>query len=117
MNKLVNFKTGEVIDLKKSTPTEITEALSLLIIRRKEIQAIEAKVKEHIKKLDLRYEENENLTLEARFGIARIRKTFRESFDKKKFEEMATQEEKEIFKQASDIENKYKKLTEIITMY
>lgn len=111
-NALVNYRTGEVIDLSKATPVEITEALSMLIVRRKELQAIEDKVKKHIKQTDLYFDDNV-----AEYGIARVRKAFRQSFDKKKFESKATPEEKEIVRLADEIQKKYSKLTEIITIF
>lgn len=117
MNKLVNYETGEVIDLSKASPKEITQALSLLIIKRKELQAVEAQVKKHIKGLSLSYDENANGILEAQYGLARVRKSYRESFDKKRFELEGTEQEKRVIKLADKIEKKYPKLTEVITLF
>lgn len=116
--ELVNFRSGEVIDLDKATPSEITEALSLVIIKRKELQDIEKRVKQHIEaKGQLEFIENDSGTPTAIFGIAKVRKALRKSFDKKRFEEKATKEEKEVVAQADEIKDKYIKLTESITFY
>lgn len=111
-NALVNYRTGEVIDLSKATPVEITEALSMLIIKRKELQAIEDKVKKHIKQSELYFDDNV-----AEYGIAKVRKGYRQSFDKKKFESKATQQERDIMELADEVQKKYTKLTEIITIF
>jgi len=117
MNKLMNLQTGEIIDLKKSSPKEITEALSLLIIKRKELEEIEKRVKKHIKDLNLNFEENSSGIMEAQFGLARVRKGYRESFDKKRFELEGTEQEKRAIKLAEKIEKKYPKLTEVVTLF
>lgn len=116
MNKLMNIQTGEIIDLKKSSPKEITEALSMIIIKRKELEEIEKKVKKHIKDLNLNFEENTNGVLEAQFGLARVRKSYRESFDKKKLEEKGSEKEKKIIELSEKIKKKYIRLTEILTI-
>lgn len=116
-NKLVNVKTGEVVDLTTASPTEITEALSQLIIKRKELEKIEGLVKKFIKAKNLEYEENTNGVMEASYGIARVRKSYRESFNKKKFEAEATDKEKLIVNHAEKIKDKYKTLTETITIF
>lgn len=115
-NQLVNVRTGEFIDLGNSTPGEITEALSWVIIKRKELQKMEELAKQYIKGLDLNFEENENGTLETKFGLARIRKGWREGFDSKKFEKKGTKKEKEILEQSETIKKKYTKLTEVLTI-
>lgn len=112
----MNINTGEIIDLKKSSPKEITEALSLIIIKRKELEEIERKVKKHIKDLALSFDENNNGVLEAEYGLAKVRKSYRESFDSKKFEEKATEKEKLVVETADKIKKKYIKLSEIITI-
>lgn len=117
MNKLMNIQTGEIIDLKKSSPKEITEALSLVIIKRKELEEIEKRVKKHIKDLNLNFEENSSGIMEAQFGLARVRKGYRESFDKKKLELDGTDKEKKVVELAEQVKKKYLKLTEVITIF
>jgi len=117
MNKLMNLQTGEIIDLKKSSPKEITEALSMIIIKRKELEEIEKRVKKHIKDLNLNFEENSSGIMEAQFGLARVRKGYRESFDKKKLEEKGSEKEKKIIELSEQIKKKYLKLTEVITIF
>lgn len=116
MNKLMNIQTGEIIDLKKSSPKEITEALSMIIIKRKELEEIEKKVKKHIKDLNLDFEENTNGVLEAQFGLARVRKSYRESFDRKKLDLDGSEKEKKIMELSEQIKKKYTRLTEILTI-
>lgn len=117
MNKLMNLQTGEIIDLKKSSPKEITEALSLVIIKRKELEEIEKRVKKHVKDLNLNFEENSSGIMEAQFGLARVRKGYRESFDKKKLELDGSDKEKKIVELSEQIKKKYIKLTEVITIF
>ncbi len=112
----MNMQTGEIIDLKKSSPKEITEALSMVIIKRKELEAIEKKVKKHIKDLNLNFEENMNGVLEAEFGLAKVRRSYRETFDKGRFEEKGSEKEKKIFELSEQIRKKYIRLTEVLTI-
>lgn len=114
--QLVNIQTGEVIDLATSSHKDISEALSQVIIKIKELKYIESVVKKHIKSLELGFEENQNGVLEAEFGIAKVRKSFRLGFDERKFEQDATEKEKKVVELAEKIKGKYQKMTEVITI-
>lgn len=116
-NKIVHLKTGELVDIKTASPDLVSEVLSEILIKIKQLKKYESAVKSHIKSQELTFDKNKNGTEVAEYGMAKIRKTHRSSFDKKTFEEKATDEEKSLYKKWLEIESKYQKLTETLTIY
>ena len=112
-NELTNYNTGERINLQTATDYEVSHFLSDIIIAKKRLEDAEKAIKDHIKGLNLQWDAEGK---KAPYGIANVRKSFRNMFSTSLFDKKASEEEKQTVAKAEDIKKKYSALTEIITI-
>lgn len=110
---IVDFTTGETIALKLATDDQVSDFLTKLNEMRKSADKVEKMVKKHIKeeRITDKWEDDKQYV-----GNHQVSRSYRKSFDKKRFETDGTEDEKAIVQGAEDIKEKFTKLTEVITI-
>ena len=105
--QIVKVNTGETKDIQKATSIEISEFLTDINYKRRQLDRLEKAIKKYvIGERELKFENG--ITL---FGNHKVIETGRMYFDKKRFEKKGTKKEKEIVKKAKAIQEKYQTRT------
>jgi len=102
--KIVLVKTGELKDITKATPNQISSYLSDINLKRRVLDKQEKAIKRYVQD-NRKLEFNEEGFV--MFGEHKISQTGRLKFDRKRFEKEGTKEEKEIIRKAEQIQNRY----------